>query len=149
MKCSVLDGRQTDRRQEKMNKNNQGTNLFMGYRSLFLIGQLHASAYVGAQICLAAYEKDSSARAEVLNLCFPLQREETRAVTRLSFERGRAYYQPPKGNRSSSYLLQRAVYRVRSADVKAQQHCIRVTVAERSNIVVVWRTWRNGESDRV
>lgn len=47
------------------------------------------------------------------------------------------------------YLLQTAVHRVRAADVEAQQHCIRVAVAEGSDVIVVRRTCIRGKSTNV
>lgn len=40
----------------------------------------------------------------------------------------------------SHYLLQTAVHSVRTADVKTQQNCIWVTIAQGPHVIVVWRT---------
>ena len=46
------------------------------------------------------------------------------------------------------YLLQAAVHSVGTADVKTQQHCVWVTVAQRPHVVIVWRTlW--GRDERI
>lgn len=47
------------------------------------------------------------------------------------------------------YLLQRAVDGVGSADVEAQEDCVRVAVAEGSDVVVIRRTWTDTTASAV
>lgn len=75
--------------------------------------------------------------------------EETKKQTNKQFSTRQKDVQTGTYASRSTYLLQTAVHRVRAADVETQQHCIRVTVAQGSDVIVVWRTCIRGKSTNV
>lgn len=100
-----------------------------------LIGQLHQRADICAQVGLASNEEDPCTGAKVQDLRFPLRRQKA----------ADQYMRDMCPNWTCALrrpdLLQTAVHCVGAADVETQQHCVRVTVAQGSDVIVVRRTW--------
>lgn len=64
-------------------------------------------------------------------------------IVKLSFER---VFNMRVIIKTRHYLFETAVHCVWAADVKAQQDCVRITVAQGSHVVIVWRTLEGREA---